>query len=314
MARANRFTSWVVPFAVGLIIGLLIDFALKVGGGLNWVLVAIPFGAAAVTVVGSLVAEVFREGLQEDADRQRRLELHAESLSENALVWLQNLVFVSDLWQREPRQVSGLCVSSPNGNESVYSLRLWRYAERHVLQDSALGPAWKALTDRIAERQTMRQALDRLHDDTVESALRRELGPGWVGGTGFGTPQAPRWYNTEVFWNWVRSRRDLGPITDEKMAVSYGRADIPNETRYLVNSGGLTMLSSSDDDGPRADKCRKVMAELQSDASLRRLQDELEQRDQSLSAQAEGLRALAAEFYERTVESKKIVGICPVCP
>jgi len=314
VAPASRLTSWVVPFAIGLIIGVLIDFALKIGGGLDWVLVAIPLAAAGLTVVGSLLAEVFRQGLQEDADRRRRMELHAESLSENALVWLQNLVFVPDLWQRESRQVSGLCVSSPDRNESVYSLRLWRYAEQHVLQDSVLGPKWKALTDRVAERQAMRQALNRLHDDTVESALTREFGPGWAVGNGFGTPQAPRWYNAEVFWNWVRSRRDLGPFTDEKMAIHYGRADIPDETRYLVNSGGLTLLSSSDDGGPRAGKCGKVIAELQADVSLRRLQDELEKMDQSLSTEAEAVRVPAAEFYERTVESKKLVGNCPVCP
>jgi hypothetical protein len=36
--------------------------------------------------------------------------------------------------------------------------------------------------------------------------------------------------------------------------------------------------------------------------------------DQSLSTEAEAVRVPAAEFYERTVESKKLVGNCPVCP
>lgn len=214
MARSTRLTSWVVPFAIGLFIGLLIDLALKVGGSLNWVLVAIPFGAAAITVVGSLVAEKFRQGLQEDADRRRRLELHAESLSENALAWLPSLEFSSDLYQFVRRGVSGLCIRGAESVIPVYSLKRWKYAEQHVLQDPVLGPKWKSLTDHLAERQEMRRALDRLHIEKVEAALAREFGSGWVVGDMFGTPWPPRWYNAEVFWNWVRSRRLLGPFTD----------------------------------------------------------------------------------------------------
>src|SRR5579863_2806200 len=102
MHSSKRLTSWVVPFAIGLAAGILIEFALKLGGGVGWSLVAIPFGAAIVTVVGAFLAEVFRERLEQGADRRRRMEMHAESLCENALVWLQNLDFSSDLSQREP--------------------------------------------------------------------------------------------------------------------------------------------------------------------------------------------------------------------
>lgn len=314
VARSTRLTSWVVPFAIGLIIGLLIDLALKVGGSLNWVLVAIPFGAAAITVVGSLVAEIFRQGLQEDADRQRRMELHAESLSENALAWLPSLEFDSDLYQFMPRGVTGLCIRSADSVYSVSSLKRWKYAEQHVLQDPVLGPKWKSLTDHLAERQDARRALERLHTEQVEVGLTREFGPGWVVGDMIGTPWPPRWYNAEVIWNWVRSRRLLGPFTDEKSPIGYGRADIPDETRYNVASGGMTILSCNDDGGPRAEKCRRIVAELQSDVALRKLQDDVEAKDRNLVTEVEEFRGPATEFYERTVESKRLAGICPVCP
>lgn len=313
MARGSRLTSWVVPFAIGLIIGLAIDLALRLGGGLNWVLVAIPFGAAGVTVIGSLVAEVFREQLQEDADRRRRLESHAESLSENALVWLQGLEFGSDRWMLAPRQVTGLEVQIPGGVQSVYSLRLWRYAEQHVLQDSILGPKWRDLTNHVAARQLVRKAFEKLESEKVEQALAREFGPGWIPGDDFGVPQPPRWYNAEVFWNWIMSRRVVGELEDQSYNTTYGRADVPNEARCAVRSGSQVLLSSVDDGVPRAKKLSKIITDLQSDPTLLELIADLERKDQSLAKEVEEFREPAAEFYERTVESKKLVGVCPVC-
>ncbi len=314
MARRSRLTSWVVPFAVGLIIGLLIDLALRVGGSLNWVLVAIPFGAAAVTVVGSIAAEIFRQGLQEDADRRRRQELHAESLSENALAWLQNLVFDSDLWDRTGRQFHGLCINGAQGNTPVSSLKLWRYAEDHIAQDPVLGPKWKTLKEDVEARDVLRQSFAQLLTEKVEAALAREFGPGWVPAAGFETPQPPRWYNADLIWNWVLSKRELGPFKDEITNMGYGRSDIPNEMRCYVSGGGMNVISSNDQGDPRAEKTKVLCAGLQADASLRKLQGDLERTDENLSKEAFELRVPADEFYERTVESKHLVGRCPVCP
>jgi hypothetical protein len=316
VVKKRSLTSWVVPFGVGLAIGLLIDFALRIGGALSIALVAIPFGAAAITVIGSLLAEVFKESLREDADRRRRMELHVQSLSENALAYLPSLVWVSDLWARERRQDFGICIEGPSGNYSIERLNRWRYAEDHILQDRDFGPKWQKLTDQTTKRQELREKLRRIHDERVEAVLASEFGPGWVVGSGFESPQPRRWYNAEVIWNWVRSRRALGRLTDRETQMNYGRADIPPETRFDVTSesGGMSLLSSTDGPEQRAERLTKIILGLQADTVLRRLQDEIESGDRDLLAEVGRVRVEATEFYERTAESKQISGRCPVCP
>ena len=182
-----------------------------------------------------------------------------------------------------------------------------------MLQDPVLAPKWKALTGHVTERQARRQALDREFTEKVEDALERTLGSTWVEGNGFGTPQPARWYNSEVFWNWFQSRRALDTFTDQQSNVSYGRADIPNETRYNVVSGGITLVSSNQA-GARAELVGRVYSEMQTDEQLRQDRDAVERMDRDLASEVEGIRISAVEFYERTVESKKLVGNCPVCP
>lgn len=314
MDRIGRLTSWVVPFAVGLVVGLLIDVAFGVSGSLGWVVVAIPFGAAGLTVVGSLLAEVFKQSLRDDTDRYRRMERHAESIAENALAGLPGLEFRSDLSQFVPRGVTGLAFSNADGTFSLSSLKLWRYAEVHVLQDSTLGPRWRALSEHLSARRLAREKLERLYTQKVEVLLAQKLGPGWVPRKGFGTPQEPRWYESEVIWNWILSRRILGSFSDRATPMNYNRADVPNEIRYVTSADGFDLLSSNQANGPRGESLKSIITFLQSDEVLREAQDDAARLDAEITKEVEALREPAAEYYERTVESKKIGGKCPVCP
>jgi len=127
-------------------------------------------------------------------------------------------------------------------------------------------------------------------------------------------PQPPRWYNFPLLWQWLRSRRNVSPPKDQQSQVAYGRADLPDENRWNVVSDSYIILSALDTDGPRAERWAKVFRELQSDGDLLDAQHLLESEDLALQAEAQAFREPASEYYERTVESRRLVGRCPVCP
>jgi hypothetical protein len=298
-----------LAFAFGVAAGVVLEFVVGVGSGPG----AIAAVGGAVVIVASLVTVVVQEGFTRARERRLDLREHADLLnsqvyfpiqSAGTTIIGQNLSVPElgmDLVQRGVPDW-GYRDAATRALVPVSELPNWSLARTHFETDPSLIAAFRETWTRLGERVTRKDAMDRLYLRIIAKRVGEVYGAGFPAGSGFTTPEPPRWFNGPTVTNWLRSG-----------TTGYEFTEQTSGSQHRIIGGSMIVLTSDQTFIVPAPEFTRVLHECAADPDLqaawRRWKEEDSRDQQSLGT---FLRAVK-HTGERIQATHAIPGTCEVC-